>query len=64
MEKDEENENDFNEIFKVASQQTLTQFLQDHGLSVLDPIFTQLREQMALDLSLNSLKALSVDQLL
>ena len=63
MDKEEENENDLNEILKLASQNSLSSFLSDKGLSVFEASFKVLREQLKLDVSLNSLRAKSHDQL-
>ena len=63
MDKEEENENDLNEILKLASQNSLSSFLSDKGLSVFEAVFQVLREQLKVDVSLNSLRAKSHDQL-
>ena len=63
MDKEEENENDLNEILKLASQNSLSSFLSDKGLSVFEAVFQVLREQLSVDVSLNSLRAKSHDQL-
>ena len=63
IDKEEENDNDLNEIIKLASQNSLSSFLSSNELAEFDPVFAALRDQLNLDISLQNLRKYTLEQL-